>query len=397
MPGTHLARQKVIGVGFVRLIDGRGFSVDNQSSMRILQVSSSRTYGGGERHFVDLCRGLQDRGHEVFAALRPTCIWQGRLDFLPAGNIFHVSIRNSFGILSATRISNFVRENKIDVIHAHVARDYIPASIVCTLTADTRFVLTRHVLFPLKPFNRFALKNLSKAIAVSSGVETALLKIFPKQKVALITNGIDFNPSGDEERAEARADFRDLHGIPENVTLIGTVGELIPLKGQADFVLAANEIAKRFPETRFVIVGPDNSIEKKFRRELKRMVKVFGLEDRFLWLDWIDDTGPLFAALDIFVSASHSESFGMAILEAMTSGTPVIATDTDGARELIADEELRVPINDPVKLAAKISELLQNPEKRRSAAEESRRVAREKFSLDRMIAETEQLYLDVIP
>lgn len=364
--------------------------------MRILQISSSRTYGGGERHFVDLCRGLSARGHEVFAALRPTNVWQNRLDFLPRKNIFHVSIRNSFGILSATRIAGFVREKEIDLIHAHVARDYIPSSIACTLAGGrTKFVLTRHVLFPLKPFNRFALKNLAKAIAVSPGVETALLNIFPRRKVALIANGIDAKALNAHERAEASVGFRSLHGIPQEAMLLGTVGELIPLKGHRDLVLAANEVAKRFPDTRFVIVGRDNSVDKKFRRELRRMVKVFGLEERFLWLDWVDDTAELFAALDIFVSASHSESFGMAMLEAMACGTPVVPTDTDGARELIENSEDRVPINDPVKLAERISYLLVNPQERQRIADEAVHTAREKFSLERMVKETEGLYKEI--
>ncbi|MCA1608054.1 MAG: hypothetical protein LC730_01150, partial [Acidobacteria bacterium] len=69
--------------------------------MRILHVSSARHFGGGERHLVDLTRGLHRRGHEVFVALRPTNEWQTRLSFLPPENIFHVSIRNSFGVLSA--------------------------------------------------------------------------------------------------------------------------------------------------------------------------------------------------------------------------------------------------------------------------------------------------------
>src|SRR6185295_17471139 len=132
--------------------------------MRILHISSARTYGGGERHFVDLTRGLAARGHDVFVAYRPRCGWKHELDFLPRENHFKVSIRNSFGVLSAMRIADFIRENKIDIAHAHVARDYIPASIACMAAKPARFVLTRHVMLPLKPFNRFALKNLAKAI-----------------------------------------------------------------------------------------------------------------------------------------------------------------------------------------------------------------------------------------
>jgi glycosyltransferase involved in cell wall biosynthesis len=360
--------------------------------MRILHVSSSRTFGGGERHVADLVRGLAERGHEVFVALRPTNEWQHRLGFLPPENIMHVSIRNSFGVLSSMRIADFVRQNKIDIVHAHVARDYIPASIAVLAAKDARFVLTRHVLFPLKPFNKFALKNLSAAIGVSDAVGAGLKKVFPSSKISVIKNGLNVNALTAHDEAMLRREFREFHQIPASATVIGTLGQLIELKGQRDFVLAAQEIVKDFPDTHFVIVGKDNSAERKFRRELRRLVKVFGMEDRFLWLDWIDDTDSFFAATDIFVSPSHSESFGLAMLEAMMHGRPVVATATEGARELFGKSARLAKIKDPVDLASKISELLAEDALRQSRGRDNRKTAGEKFSLDRMLDETEKLY-----
>lgn len=360
--------------------------------MRILQISSAKNFGGGERHFVDLCHGMQERGHQVFAALRPTNQWQSRLDFLPAENILHVSIRNSFGVLSAMRIADFVRDNEIDIVHAHVARDYIPASLACGISKRAKFVLTRHLLFQLKPFNRFALKNLTRAVAVSSGVEAALRRVFPPEKVATIPNGIDVDHWVGIDTLKLREEFRFLHNIPLDAPLVGIVGELILLKGQRDFVLAAQEVAKKFPEARFVVVGKDNTLDRSFRRELKRLVKVFGLENNFLWLDWVEDTAPLLAALDIFVSASHSESFGIAILEAMATGKAVVATETEGAKELLHDTGQLVPIKDALALAEKINELLANTEKRKEIGQVLRSRAIKDFSLERMVDETEKLY-----
>src|SRR5260221_2264662 len=195
--------------------------------MRILQISSARTSGGGERHVRDLARGLTLRGHEVFAAIRPTNLWENRLDFVPKERILHTSIRNSFGILSSKRIADFVKENGIEIVHAHVGRDYIPASIACILAKNAKFVLTRHVLFELKSFNRFALKNLAKAIAVSSAVEANLRKIFPAEKIAVIPNGIDIELRTPEERLALRTEFRTLHGIPPDARIIGMIGILI--------------------------------------------------------------------------------------------------------------------------------------------------------------------------
>jgi glycosyltransferase involved in cell wall biosynthesis len=364
--------------------------------MRILHVSSSRTFGGGERHVADLARGLMDRGHEVFAALRPTNEWQHRLGFLPPENIMHVSIRNSFGVLSSIRLADFVKQNSIDIVHAHVARDYIPASIACLAAKASKFVLTRHVLLPLKPFNKFALKNLAAAIGVSEAVGTDLKKVFPTSKINVIKNGLNVNALGPDEEERLRQEFREFHRIPLDAPVVGTLGELRELKGQRDFVLAANEVVKQHPDAHFIVVGKDNSGDKSFRRELKRLVKVFGLDDRFLWLDWLDDTDSFNAAIDVFVSPSHSESFGLAMLEAMAHGKPVIATETAGARELFGKKADLVKVKEPLALAAAISEMLSNETERASVGSANRAAAADKFSLERMIDETEKLYKKLI-
>lgn len=364
--------------------------------MRVLHISSAVNYGGGEKHIVDLCRGLAERGNETFVALRPTNKWQSRLNFLSPENIFHVSIRNSFGVFSARRIAEFVREREIDIIHAHVARDYIPASIATMASKRAKFVLTRHVLFPLKPFNRFALRNLSRAIAVSSGVEEALANVFPKKKIRMISNGIEIAADGIESRQHRGREFREFHQLPLDVPLVATVGELLPLKGQRDLVLAAAEVAKTHPQARYLIVGLDNSTGRKFRRELRRLTRVLDIEDKVLWLDWADDLPALLAATDVYVSPSHTESFGLATLEAMAAGTAVVATRTEGSRELLQDDSLLVPIEDPVALAGRISKLIDDPKNREQFGAELAARARNEFSLDKMVVSVEDLYRDVL-
>jgi glycosyltransferase involved in cell wall biosynthesis len=362
--------------------------------VRILYISSAKTFGGGERHVVDLAREMTERGHEVFVALRPTNEWQSRLDFLPPETFLHVSIRNSFGMFSAKRIARFIERERIDILHAHVARDYIAASVAARSAKTTRLVLTRHVMFPMKAYHRFALRNVDAAIAVSPPVATQLERVFPPKKIHIIPNGIHILEK--DRNASAAVEFREFHKIPQDSPLISTLGELKPLKGQRDFVLAANEIAKTHPQTHFIIAGRDNTLDKKFRRELKRLVSVFGLDGKFTWLDWLDDIEPLLAASDIFVSPSHSESFGLAILDAMAAGTPVIATATDGAKELIGDAEALVPVKDPLALANAVRKFLDDGDKRNRLGDTLRATAHDKFSLRRMVDATESLYREVI-
>jgi len=362
--------------------------------VKILHISSARDFGGGERHLVDLCRELVLRGHEVFVALRPTCTWKDRLDFVREQNFLTVSIRNSFGMFSAKRIGTFVQKNEIDIVHAHLARDYLAASVADRMSSRSKLVLTRHVVFPMKPFHRLALRNVDAAIAVSSVVASELTKIFPQNKIRLIHNGLRFDQT--ENRQAHGAEFREFHAIPTDAPLIGTVGELKPLKGQRDFVIAADQIAKAYPEARFVVAGLDHTIDKRFRRELKRLVSVFGLEHQFLWLDWLDDLTPLLSALDAYVAPSHSESFGLATLEAMANGVPVVSTATDGAREMIDDTSLLVPIEDPIGIANMVIKFLASPSEANKTAEHLRATARSRYSLEQMIDQTESLYRQLI-
>ncbi|NNF00800.1 MAG: glycosyltransferase family 4 protein [Pyrinomonadaceae bacterium] len=364
--------------------------------MQILQISSAKNIGGGEKHLVDLCRGLHRKGHKVFVALRKENEFEHMLGFLPVENRLHVRLRNALDVLSARKIARFLRENEIDIVHAHLARDYPPASMAVRLYPDSKLVITRHVLFPMKKLHKLVLKNVSKAIAVSTAVERNLEKTFPKEKVIGIPNGIDIERSAKINKNELSMEFRNEHSIPLNSKLIGTVGELIALKGQDDFVTAAAAITARISDVHFVIVGRDNSIDMGFKKRLEQLVESSNLNEKFSFIDWVDDTLPLLSALDVFVSSSHSESFGLAILEAMAAGTPIVSTETDGAKELLDDEitGLLARISDPSDLAEKVIAVLNDDQKRIEFATAAKGVAREDFSLQNMIDQTLKVYKD---
>jgi glycosyltransferase involved in cell wall biosynthesis len=98
--------------------------------------------------------------------------------------------------------------------------------------------------------------------------------------------------------------------------------------------------------------------------------------------------------MDVFVSASETESFGLAIVEAMAAETAVVATATEGAREVIEDQKtgLLVPIGDVERIAGSVMNLLSDPEKRRTIATQSAQSALKKFSLTRMVDEVLTAY-----
>jgi glycosyltransferase involved in cell wall biosynthesis len=358
--------------------------------MRILQISSAKSFGGGEKHLVDLIGGLTEKGHEVFLAAP---LNSPLLKRLPAGVTFlPVRIGGALGILAARQIAKSIREKNIDIVHAHAARDYLPASLAVRFARSAKLVLTRHVLFPMKSLQKLALANVSKVIAVSDAVERQLHEqgIFPAEKIVTVPNGIDISHFS---AADENEDIRARYNIPSEAFLIGAVGELKKLKGQEDLILAAEIILQKFPGIFFLINGKDNS-GMGYKLHLQNLAAAIGAAERFIWLDWVEDPAPLLQALDIFVSPSHSESFGLAILEAMAAGRAVVATETGGAKELLGSTAL-VPVEDPVKLASAVCRLLENKTEREDLGRKLQARAREYFALEKMLDRTEKLYLEL--
>src|SRR5438067_5433078 len=320
--------------------------------MRILQVSSARHFGGGERHFVDLTNGLAERGHELFVALVPDSPLLAPLKSLPNQSVFQLPFTNALNIASVWGLAKFARENQIEIIHAHMGRDYPLAALTAGRARRAKLVITRHVLFPLGRIHKLTRRRVSRVIAVSEAVAAALRRqnIFDEQAIRVVHNGIDFRRFAVCEKKGKRT------GGPLRV---GMLGELSPVKGQTDFVRAAALLVQENPNVQFVIAGKDNAANSNNRRELDELIRNSGLEDRVTLIESDIDVPSFLKTLDVFVSASHSEAFGLAIVEAMAAGLPVVATMTEGASEIIEDEKtaLLAPIGEPRQLAQKINSL----------------------------------------
>ena len=362
--------------------------------MRILQVSSARTFGGGERHLSDLTRGLAGRGHELFAVLREGAALRERLAFIPPQNVFTLPLRNSFDGYSTHKLTQFARSLRIDIIHAHVARDYMLAAVAARYGRGARLVLTRHVLFPLSRTHRYALSNTARVIAVSEAVARSLRarKIFEEEKIRVVENGVET-----ARFARARAEFESEPRAAGDSLRVGIVGELSELKGQEDFVRAAAVVARGFgPRVEFVVVGEDHSRGGQYRARLERLVSQSNLSGRVHLLGRVgeDRLMRVMASLDLLVSASRSEAFGMAMVEALACGVPVVANATEGAREIVEDGAtgMLVPVGDVDALAFAITSLLEDDARRHTFGARAQEVARERFDLARMVEATERVY-----
>jgi glycosyltransferase involved in cell wall biosynthesis len=361
--------------------------------MKILQICSARQLGGGEKHLADLANALARRGHDIFVALTPSSPLLSELPAVPKDNIVELRMRNSLNVASALKLAQFAREHQIEIIHAHVARDY-PLAAFVSRRARGQTVLTRHVLFPMSGIHRLTLRRTARVIAVSQAVAAALRRqdIFDPKRIVLIHNGIDVDRFA-QGREHAATDEQSSKRL-----CVGMVGHLAPIKGQEDFIRAAAIVCGLRNDVDFVIAGEDKSRGGENRRNIEGLIKELGLAQRIHLIGWVDEVAKLLPTFDLFVSPSRSEPFGLSIVEAMAAGTPVIATMSEGAREIIDDNITGrlAPIGDREALAKAIGELLSDPAQRRSLSANALRVVRARFSLERMVVETEKVYEQVL-
>lgn len=368
--------------------------------MRILQLSSAEHFGGGERNFADLANALALRGHNVHAVLRPKSPITSALSEIRSEEITTLTLRNALDAPAARALSRLVKEKEIEIIHAHMGRDYSLACYAARQNPGARLLVTRHVLFPMNPLYRIPFNYVDRVIAVSEAVARSLLSqhLVPEEKIRIIPNGVSLSRFAGPKDNTARNHLCRSWGIPEGSLLIGTVAELKALKGHEEFLRAASVVAREFANSHFIIAGADPSRRQVYRSVLEQMVAELDLGGRVHLVGWVEDPAPLLKLLDLFVSASRSESFGLAIVEAMASGTAVVATDTEGAREIIQHGEtgLRTPINDFAALAARISELLCDQEMRERLSQNALAVVRARYSLEKMVENTELLYRECL-
>jgi glycosyltransferase involved in cell wall biosynthesis len=310
------------------------------------------------------------------------------LSFLTEERTLALSRHNYAG--KVTHLARFIRAHSIEIVHAHAARDYHLAALAVRLAAPSRLVLTRHALFPLRRINRPLLKSAARVIAVSQAVAESLRRngVIDFSKITVVHNGID------TDRFSRSVVARD-GKLP---VFVGTVGHLAPIKGQDVFLRAAALISARHPEVHFVVIGEDKSPEMGYRRSLESLIAELSLSGIVTMPGWRDDMPALLSSLNLFVSAARSEPFGLAIVEAMAAGLPVVASSSEGALEIIEDglTGKLVPVDDPEALAQAIIDLLDDPVECSRLGSNAQVAARERYSLERMARDTERVYQEVL-
>ncbi len=230
-----------------------------------------------------------------------------------------------------------------------------------------------------------------KIILINSRDYAAAQKFVPRRKRAFIHNGI--NEANFLPRSNGRAFFTTSLGLPitDDTVFIGTIAELTANKGLHYLIDAVKLLSSdpNMPSIHLFIIG-----EGEERPELEAKIKNLGLEHVIILLGFNNDARSAIGGLDIFVLPSLKEGLPYAIMEAMTVGLPVIASNVGGIPDLVSHNEtgMLVPPKNPKALAEAIRLLAQNRERRMTFGKRAGDIVRTKFPLHAMLEKTQQLY-----
>ena len=368
--------------------------------LRILKVCTSRSWGGMEMSMVTIAGKLRDRGHDV----HPVCYKNSRIHQRLLGMGFNpvtLDLWGKFHPFKAFWLSRYINRHAIDIVHTDYSRDLFTLVPALKWSKPTPLVLHKHVgtIRPKNlPVHPYLYGNVDYVIAISKVIERNLLDTHPlrPEQVGIIHHGIDLDRFVPDlsRRDRLRAGL----GIAEHELLVGIVGRLTEAKGHLQFLEVAKRILPDFPAARFVVVGEATRGEDEQANAILDRIEKAGLGDRMILTGYRDDVPDLLGAMDLFLFPTHSEAFGLVIVEAMAMELPVVSADCDGVPDIVEDGRtgLLVSPTDVDGLTAAVAELLGDEGKRRAFGQAGRKRAQALFSEEKMCGELEGLYQRLI-
>lgn len=370
----------------------------------VLFIIDSFEQGGSERQALQLLRQLHETGecNLHLACLQDQGSLRAEAEQLNIGEIHEYPLTSFYNLNFARQVRRLVaylKEKQIDVVHAHCFYTNIfgmtgafLAGVPARITSKGETGLRTPTQ---KLAERMSFRLAHRVIANCIVVQNQLIHegVSPK-RIIQHYNGLDverLKVDGGLTQSAARTMF----GLPEDerrfVTIVANLRN--PVKDHPMFLRAAARVRAAVPDAAFVIAG-----EGELMAGLQRLASELGIVEDVHFIGRCDDVASLLFASNVGVLSSKSEGFANAILECMAAGLPVVATDVGGVREAIVEGETGyiVPSGDHEKMAERIIQVLTNDETARLMGSRGKSLAAEKFSKDRHLQNTLELYDELL-
>ena len=358
-----------------------------------LHVDTARTWRGGQNQVLLTVNGLRSIGHRAALVAHPDGELRRRaaegLELIP------IAPRTEMDLSAAWKFSRLLKRLDPDVVHAHDPHGVAMSALALSLVAGSAqgrpvppLVASRRVDFHLKgnSFSRWKYRQVDCFVAASEAIRKMLVADgVDADRTVTVHEGIDV----DHVLAAPPVNVHEAFFLPHGAPVVGNVAALVPHKGQRYLVDAAHLVVQQLPDARFVILG-----EGELREHLEKQVHEHHLE-KHVWLPGFrTDVLGCIKGFDLFVMSSVTEGLGTSLLDAMAASRPIVATTAGGIPEIVEDgvTGVLVPPRDHAALAAAIVRMLKDDEGRRRMGAVGFARVNERFTVERMVEHTANVY-----
>jgi glycosyltransferase involved in cell wall biosynthesis len=348
-------------------------------------LCTSPAWGGLEMNVVKLAANLNNAGENV------TIYTEENTRISQVAKSKNINVRiipthlKYFDFISAFRISKMLKNDNIKYLFSFHSRDNELCSNIKLISQDLTLVYQQHMhvgrmkkdfLHTLR-FSRFDFW-ISPLEMLADEVRT--MTNFDKTKIRVIPLGVDETKINNKiEKLAAR----NLLGISDNSFVFGILGRIDAQKGQQDLVAAFEKIYLKYPNIQILIMGDKTigSVDNYYEKIIDKIDNL-KINQRIHILPSRTDVNIFYKAIDSFVLASGSETYGMVTIESMIAGVPVIATDRGGTVEILRNGEFGTlyKSGDVDDLSAKMEDVYSNYQKHLQIAAKAQQYAVSKFT-----------------
>jgi glycosyltransferase involved in cell wall biosynthesis len=333
---------------------------------RILHLISSSGFLGAENVVLELSKETVKEGYWVTIGIIEN---RNNLHMELADRAKEAGIkvqifpcRGRFDRRTISSIRSAISSEQPNILHSHGYKSNFYAWKALS-GWNMPWIVTNHgkrVGMKLKVYNWlniFFMKKAAKIVAVSQVLADEMIKQgISSTKIVVIDNGVDLQRFTD---LRENNDLRKSFGLNGKNKIIGTVGSMTEEKGHIYLIEAASKVVDAYPECRFLIVGDGGQ-----RQFLEEKTAELGLNDKVIFTGSRRDVPEILSMLDIFVFPSLKEGLPMAVLEAMASKIPVVATSVGGIPKVLENgiSGIIIQPKDSQSIADAIMRIIKNPD-----------------------------------
>lgn len=368
--------------------------------MKVLYSCLSKSWGGLEMFTLTSIQQLLKRNISV----ELVCAADSRIH-IEANNLgimLHpVKASGYFHPVTVFRTSLLFRKSKYSVVHTQASKDLwllVPAMFLANIKIP--LFLTKQVgsFIVKKDFLHSQLyKRVSKIFAISTAIKKNLVETTPcqSQNIIIVPNGINVNKF-DPDKVDNEKIREEFKIVPEEI-VIGMLARFTPGKGHEEFLFATKELNKEYNKLRCMIIGEPSRGEIEYANKIKKLAQEYGLEN-IVFTGFRGDTPEVLAALDIFAFPSHSEAFGIALVEAMAMKKPAVCSNAEGVLDIAVNDETAYLFENKnaSDLKSKLKQLIDSKETRQKFGENARKRVIEHFDIEFITEKVVKIYSDEI-